>query len=135
MTQPIKVTRDSGANVKTLRRLERAGLIECHDVKLENGRENKKIKRKILPVMVWGHARWGEAVRADKDCYFDEISEIIGKDGIADAMHLEAHLRSEHDVFVTEDNDFLSKRDQLSAAFGCGIMTPEELAEMLQAND
>lgn len=134
MRVKLKVTRDSGANVKILRELENRGLITCYDVMLENGRENRKIKRKIRPVLAYPYFRFGEGVWADKDCEYDAISSIIGRDKVADTLHLEAHLRHKHDVFVTEDNDFLAKRDQLSAAFGCEIMPPEALATSLGAN-
>ena len=132
MKTPLIITRDSGANVKALRKLERAGLIECHDVMLENGRENRKIPNKMKPIGVWGHSRWGESVWPSEDCLYDEIRQIIGKRNVGDAMHLEAHIRSGNDVFVTEDNDFLSKRDELNAEFGCEIMTPDELTDMLR---
>ena len=36
------ITRDSGANVKILKRLQNAGFIKIYDVMLENGRENTK---------------------------------------------------------------------------------------------
>lgn len=135
MTQVLTVTRDAGANVKKLRDLERLGLIRCHDVLLENGRENKKISRKIRPILGYPYYVYGEGVWADENCKYNAISAIIGKEKVADAMHLEAHLRYEHDVFVSEDNDFLSKRDQLKAAFGCEIMTPDELVARLTDDD
>lgn len=47
-----RVTRDSGANVKLLKHLERAGCITIYDVMLENGRDNRKVKDKVLPVAV-----------------------------------------------------------------------------------
>lgn len=128
------VTRDSGANVKILKKLENTGLITIYDVLLENGRENKKVKNKVLPVGVWGHSKWGEAVYSGDDCKYSEIREIIGRENIEDAMHLEAHIRNNHDYFITEDNDFLSKREDLNKKFNVKIMTPTELEKTICKN-
>lgn len=123
----VTVTRDSGANVKILRKLEKDGFIKIFDVKIENGRENKKVPEKVLPVGVWGHARWGEAVYAGDDCKYEDIRKIIGHNHVKDAMQLEAHIRSSHDYFVTEDTDFLKVREELERKFGVKIITPTEL--------
>ncbi|MEQ8367740.1 MAG: hypothetical protein RIB61_13625 [Roseicyclus sp.] len=128
----LRVTRDSGANVRLLRRLENDGLIQIHDVLLENGRENRKVKQKLIPIAVWGQSRWDESVWAPEENHFDEICAIIGRCNAADAMHLEAHLRCGNDVFVTEDSDFISKREELEMTFSCRIRTPEELETELR---
>ena len=126
----LKITRDSGANVKILKAMENEGYIKIHDVMLENGRENKKVKNKILPVGVWDHARWDEAVWASSDCAYDEIRKIIGMNRVEDAMQIEAYIRNKHDYFVTEDNDFINKRDELNEKFGVKIVTPKELEKI-----
>lgn len=126
----FSITRDSGANVKALKLLESKGFIKIFDVMLENGRENKRVKDKILPIGVWGHALWGEAVWAGDNSKYDDIRTVIGKNNIKDAMHLEAHIRSSHDYFVTEDNDFLNKRDILAQKFGVKIITLQELKKI-----
>ncbi len=129
---PLKITRDSSANVKLLKKLENKGLIKIFDVMLENGRENRKIKEKILPIGVWGHSRWDECVWGDEDNKYDEILHLIGRQNIKDAMHLETHLRSENDYFVTQDkDDILSKRDELLKQFGIKAVSPEELQLIL----
>lgn len=125
--KPLSVTRDSGANVKLLKKLEKDGLIKIHDVMMENGRVNKKVKEKILPTGVWNHSVWGEFVWGSDDSAYDDILKIIGKNHIEDVMHLEAHIRSKQDYFVTEDRDFLDKREELKAAFPVKIVTPTEL--------
>jgi hypothetical protein len=121
------ITRDSGANVKILKNLEKDGFISIHDVMLENGRENKKVKDKIIPVGVWGHGRLNEMVWGREDSVYDDTRQIIGNNNIKDAMHLEAHIRNGHDYFVTEDRDFLSKRQELEKKFSIKIATPAEL--------
>ena len=127
------VTRDSGANVKILRALERAGLIQVTDVLLENGRTNKKFSAKEPAIFVIGHSHIGECVIAANHTPHSRIREIIGRDPrhVKDAMHLETHLRLGHDYIVTEDSDFLSKKDILCQEFECEIVTPDELREML----
>lgn len=129
-TTPYSVTRDSGASVRVLRSLEKEGYIKIFDVMLENGRENKKVKNKILPTAVLNHCRWGEAVWASEDSLYEEMRRIIGRRHIKDAMHLEAHIRNGHDYFVTEDTDFLHKRDELAKRFDVKICTPTELDAM-----
>lgn len=116
--------------MKLLKILEKEGFIQIHDVMLENGRENKKVKSKILPVGVWDHGKWGEAVYAGPDCSYEDIRNVIGKDRIEDAMHLEAHIRNGHDYFITEDHDFIDKRKVLETKFSVRIATPVELDRM-----
>ena len=128
----LTVIRDSGANVKILKFLERKGCIKIFDVMLENGRENKKVKDKILPAGVWDHCLWDEAVWSDDDCLYDEICKIIGSNNVKDAMHLETHIRNSFDYFVTEDNDFLNKRDILKDKFNVLIVTPLELQKICE---
>jgi predicted nucleic acid-binding protein len=128
----ITVTRDSGASVRVLRELEKAGYIKIYDVMLENGRHNKKVSEKVLPVAVMGHAIWGEAVWTADNCTYDEIRNIIGKNNVKDAMQLEAHIRNNHDYFVTEDTDFLNKRVELGLKFDVKIVTPTELKDICQ---
>lgn len=130
----LSVTRDSGANVKFLLGLQNDGFIKIHDVMLENGRENKKVKDKVLPVGVYNHGKWGEFVWGGKDTTYDDVRQIIGRDNIKDAMHLEAHIRNKHDYFVTEDRDFLDKREELETKFNIKIVTPQELEKICRQN-
>lgn len=128
---PIRITRDSGANVKLLKELEQNGYIKIYDVVLENGRENKKVKNKIVPVLVLGHARLGECVLNGKSNQYKAILDIIGNDNVKDAMYLEAHFRSGNDYFVTEDKgDILIKKDELEKQLAIKVSSPEELSEI-----
>lgn len=117
--------------MKKLKTLEKQGYIEIYDVKLENGRENKKVKEKILPVLVLGHTRLDECILAGEDTIYEDVRKIIGRENIKDAMHLEAHIRNGHDYFVTEDTDFLKVRDVLQKRFTIKIVTPDELISIL----
>jgi predicted nucleic acid-binding protein len=127
---PYFITRDSCANVKILKDLEQRGFIKVFDVMLENGRENKKFKDKIKPVFIVGTSLLGEMVLANKDCKYDDIRSIIGKQHIKDSIHLEAHIRNKFDYFVTEDHDFLDKRQELENKFLVRIVTPQELQKI-----
>ena len=129
----IKITRDSGANLKILRSLEKKGLIEIHDVLLEN--RTGRVSQKILPVAVWGQTKYGECVWASDDCKYDRIREIIGKNNIGDAIKLEAHIRNRFKYFITEDNDFLNRRSTLYREFKVNILTPVELSEILNSDN
>jgi len=132
-TEKIKITRDSGANVSLLKRLEKEGYVQIFDVMLENGREDKKVKNKIKPVGVWNHARWGECVWGGDGNEYENILQVVGKENIEDAMYLEAHLRSGNDYFVTEDkDDILSKKDKLLKQFGIKVVSPEELKKIVE---
>lgn len=133
MKPPLKITRDSGADVKLLKALEKEGFVEIHDVMIENGRENKKVKNKILPVGVYGQTKWGECVYSDPDCTYNDIRKIIGEENINDAIQLEAHVRNRYDYFVTEDHDFLDKRQELEKTFSIKILSPIELEQLCRS--
>ena len=127
----ITVTRDSGCNVKTLKKLEARGLIQLVDVDMENGKENKKIKNKVAPVGVWDVSNWGDGSvwGNSTDGKFDELKKIIGKQHIQDIRQLEAHVRSKNEIFVTEDkDDILSKAKELKK-IGITVLSPEALTE------
>jgi len=128
----LKITRDASANVKTLKDLESKGFIKVNDVMLEGGRENRKFSRKILPGFCIGHTRIGEGVVAGDNNPYEEIRNIIGRKNVGDALHLEAHIRSCNDYFVTEDKDFLGNREELNKRFDVKILTPEELRNVFK---
>ncbi|MFA5829509.1 MAG: hypothetical protein WC843_03375 [Candidatus Gracilibacteria bacterium] len=135
MLTPLKITRDKGVDLKRLNKLRRQGLIKIYDVKIEN--ETSKVPDKILPVGVWGHTKWDECIWGDeKDNTFDKTLEIIGKENIKDAIHLEAHIRNKFDYFVTNNpNDFIKngKREKLELEFPIlKILTIEELEKICQ---
>lgn len=50
-----------------------------------------------------------------------------------DVLHLQAHIYSQNDYFVTMDDHFLDKRVLLKERFGVGIYTPSEMREELEA--
>lgn len=125
----FKVTRDTCANIKLLKKLAAEGYITIFDVNSEN--YTKKISKRIPAALVWDVSTWdGPDVFTDGEAY-DMVRNIIGKDKIEDARKLEAHIRARNDYFITEDRDFLDKRNALKKELGVVIYTPTELNEEL----
>lgn len=132
MTKPFSVTKDVSADLKKLKMLERAGLVKVKQVRIEN--VSRKIKDQPLPNGVWNHTNWDEMkwASASDAQRFEQIKQIIGKENIKDAIHVDTHIRDGNDYFVTEDNDILSVRGQLEQQFsGLKIRTPDELVSEL----
>jgi hypothetical protein len=129
----ISITRDKGANLKKLRRLENDGKIQINEIQFEE--MPKKYKKAILPVAVFDQTSWDQCVLAGDDCKYEEIREIIGKSNVRDAINLEAHLRNGFDYFVTEDkNEFIKngRREMLESKFlGLKIVTVVELEHII----
>ncbi|MFA4844981.1 MAG: hypothetical protein WC654_00265 [Patescibacteria group bacterium] len=131
--EPYLVTCDSGANKKILKLLEQRKLIKIFDVNIETCSRNTE---KIQAVGVWGYSKWDDgSVWGNGSDNFQEAKEIIGGHNMGDVRHLEAHLRSGNDIFVTEDLDeFIrdGRREELESKFSeLKIMTPEELKNLL----
>jgi hypothetical protein len=129
----LSVSVDKNANLKALRRLEGFGLVELFAVAIEGIEDTSKLKNQEPPVGVWDspHAKWGAAVWSGENSKYKEIEQIVGKQNHGDCLHLERHIESKRDVFVTDDNDFLRCRDRLMSAFGVTILTVAELEKNL----
>jgi len=48
------------------------------------------------------------------------------KQKVRDVMHLHTHKKHNRDIFVTNDGDFLTKKEELKSEFGIVVMTPKE---------
>ena len=129
----IKITIDKSANLKRLRKFERAGIVEIHAVSIEGFEDSNKVKRQHMPVAVWGskHGTFDNSVWAADDTPYERIQEVIGKHNHGDCLHLERHISSGRDIFVTDDNDFLSKRLELEREFNIVIRTTDEIEKEL----
>ena len=44
-------------------------------------------------------------------------------------MHLQTHKKHNRDIFVTNDGDFITKKEELKSEFGIIIMTPQECVQ------
>ncbi|MBR9864878.1 MAG: hypothetical protein GYB24_15680 [Rhodobacteraceae bacterium] len=111
------LTVDGNANQRLLRQLESQGFVEIHALNIESAIDNKKLKRKHMPLAVFDspHSTIGNSVIAADDTIWPDISAAMTKDNHGDAMQLEGHIRSGRDIFVTDDKDFLERRDALKA--------------------
>lgn len=131
----FSVTLDSGANLKLMRKLEREGRISIIVVDLENGKDNK-VRKKVGPVGVWGHVKWGDgSAWGSKGNIYSELLKITDKQHIQDARHLEAHYRTGNDIFITEDkDDILSKSHELKKKFNIIVMSSNELHRLISGD-
>lgn len=128
----ISLTVDGNANQRLLRRLERDGFVEIHAMNIESAIGNKRLNRKDMPLAVIGspHSTIGNCVIAADNTIWADISAVMTRDNHGDAMQLEGHIRSGRDIFVTDDKDFLNRRDALKKKFGVTVKSTQEIAVM-----
>lgn len=102
--------------------------------------------REDMGVGVWDHSRWdhcrfGEEsadypLKEIRDLLFPQYNKLDDygkKRALRDSMHLATHKMYNRDVFVTEDNHFLNKKDVLKERFGIRVLSPRELVEEIEA--
>lgn len=132
----LTLTVDANANQRFLRQLESRGFVELHAINIENMTDNKKMKRKHMPLAVLDspHSTIGNCVIASNETIWPEVSAAMTKGNHGDAMQLEGHIRSGRDVFVTDDRDFLSRRDRLKEQFGVTVKSTEEIAAIFDCS-
>jgi len=126
------LTVDGNADQRLLRQLENQGFVEIHAINIESAIDNKKLTRKDMPLAVFDspHSTFDNCVIASDDTIWPDISAAMTKDNHGDAMQLEGHIRSGRDIFVTDDKDFLNRRDALREKFGVTVKSTREIAEM-----
>lgn len=133
----LTLTIDANANQRILRKLEARGLVELHAINIENMQKNRRITSKDMPLAVFDspHSTFGNSVFASNDTNYLAISKAMTRTNHGDAMQLEGHIRSGRDVFVTDDNDFLSRRAALKEEFGVEIKSTDEIQSMFPTAD
>lgn len=117
---------------------------EFSDAPSKFRRKSQKYKEDI-GVGVFDHSRWGHAVFGGEGVNypleemkkllfpkFETLGKKAKKRAIRDAMHLATHYMHKRDFFVTEDKNFIEKRDKLTQRFGVTILTPKECVEKLE---
>ena len=129
----LKISCDRNANIKALGKLHLEGKIEIHGVAIEGHEDNRKLPNKTLPYTFIGSpfSRIGRCKIAPAETPKEEIEKIIGRQHHGDVIHFLDHVLSERDIFVTDDNDFLSKRDILEERFKTKILTVDEFLEIM----
>ena len=131
----LKITMDSGVDLKRLKILEKDGLVEIHDVKGENFARSVRCRESA--VFILDHSTLdGEDVLTDNSERYEKIIQIIGRGNFQDARKLDAHIREEFDYFVTNNpRDFIynNKREKLQNSFSeLKIVTIDELEDICQ---
>lgn len=130
----LRVSCDRNVNIKPLRKLERDGKIEIFGVAIEGHEDNRKLTNKVLaPGFIESpFSTIGNCKIVPNETPRNEIEDIIGREHHGDVIHFLDHLVSGRDVFVTDDNDFLSNRDALEERFGTMIRTLDELLTIMK---
>ncbi|MEQ9568129.1 MAG: hypothetical protein RLN85_20345, partial [Pseudomonadales bacterium] len=133
----LSVTADRNANLKLLKNLSKQGKIQLHSVAIEGNQKARGKINKELPMAVLDSpfALLDQCVLGDDDTHFKEIEETIGKHNHGDVLHLERHLNSGRDLFVTDDRDFLDCRKTLCERFGVTVLSCSEIQEAFATED
>ena len=101
---------------------------------------NKKINKIARPTkitwddlkMSWNHAdfTWDDCEKSDK---YNFILEIIGKNNVKDAKHLDSAYKSQCGYFLTSDNrHIISNKEQLEELLNFKILNPHKQVEELE---
>jgi hypothetical protein len=62
----------------------------------------------------------------------DQIQKIMSDAQIEDIDHLFGHINAGRDIFITSDEHFLDKKEQLNNEFGAVILNPEDAIKEIQ---
>lgn len=132
--KPLKITADSSANQKVLRKLKSSGYISVDYINLENAKVSKKIKETTPAVAMWDVSVWdgGDVWASDNEGELDKkLMPIIGKNNYEDRRHIVGHYSLGNDYFVSGDkDDILSNKEKL-AELGIKVLSTDELCELL----
>jgi hypothetical protein len=136
----IKLVLDTQVNRKLFKKIQRKypGQIQEISLYCENNRQ-KDPRKMAKTIAVWRFTHWGESLYpsdGSKEVY-NEVKSIISphnNDNVKDVIMFEAFLRSEANIFITEDKDFLSVRQELIDTFKTQIMTLVEFGKHLESN-
>lgn len=106
----------------------------------KKSREKSATLHEDLGVARIGHSRIGHAVIGGESdvSESDRMMEIIFPETkgekpnakkVRDVMHLLTHKKHNRDIFVTNDRDFITKKEELKSEFGIVVMTPQECVQ------
>ena len=152
----LKVTLDTNVIiddylVTQFRQLEKQGLIDIavttrvvadKDQDKDKARKVEHLKEfenypKVGTPARWDFSRWdsGDFWAGEEDIHLSQqieklvFSEISGKrshNELADVDHLLGHYKARRDIFVTNDNDILKKREEFKAKLRIVVENPQE---------
>ena len=146
MTRPVlKVYCEHSAISGKLRAHQRAGRIELVHFPYDPDSRSKHLKRLATPSLAqWRdmNVKWEELNFAWNDftgsAHFQRIVSILGPDNRCDVLHVDSAFKTGCQIFVTCDNDILSKRKELESLLGMKFFHPNadeaELETRLKAS-
>ncbi len=128
----LKVYCEHGALSKKLRAHQRAGRIELIHFPYDPDSRSKHLSPSAKPSeaqwrdmnVAWNEseATWDEH---SGSAYLDDIKSIIGASHRRDVLHVDSAYKTGCKIFITVDNDILSKKEELEPLLGMRIFHPE----------
>lgn len=111
----MKITKDVNIDLKKLKEITKNHSVKIYQIRNENISNKIEYNAPAPFVLDISQLDSGDYPVDDNSREnFDLIAEIIGKHNLEDVRKLVAHIDSGNDIFLTEDNDFLSNKDRLS---------------------
>lgn len=140
MHAPLKITADTSADRKLLKKLKAKGLIEFTYMNLENAKQNVAAgTRGWSDDNIPAFFTLNESTFADGDVLAPsnalniekELVRILGakKQNLADRRQLLGHYYSGNDVFVTGDKGDISSNKDALAVIGIVVLFNDEIEE------
>ena len=132
----IKVYLDSNVDVKLIKKTVKNifGDVEIKFLQWPVDKRNKNIKDFGLPAgeitwsddnLTWEESNftWADYSPTEK---YEQVIQIIGKNNRRDCIHFDVAIKNKCHFFLTEDKDFLQKRDQLEVLSCVEIFDPSK---------
>ena len=136
-----KVYCEHGAISASLRAYRREGHIELVHFPYDPNSRSKHLKRLATPSRAqWKdmHVRgWDELTRFEwsdfrGSVHFKKILAILGGDKRRDALHIDSAYKEGCELFVTCDNDILSKKNELELLVDIRFLDPGQAHKELE---
>lgn len=137
-------------HVDKLMNLKDANLIDIFktdvvDTELKNTSSRPKSASLVedIGVAVIGSSRIGHSKigGGESQSFHEEILHLLfpgtkgqspTKNQTRDAMHIITHRDHKRDFYITNDNDFLLKKEELKTKYSINVMSPKECTEYLE---
>ena len=110
----MKLLIDKNINHKELKKFIADNNLQCEVFGLNAEQHNKKVEQKPGLLILGGPTKLpGRFASRDTSDNFEEIKKIVGKDNLGDCLHFESAMFEGYDYLITDDNDLISKSQQL----------------------
>jgi len=114
----MKILIDKDVDHKELKRFVREKNLECEIFGLNAEQYNSKVEQKPGLLILGGPTKLaGRLASKETLNNFEEIKMTIGKNNLGDCLHVESCVFENYNYLITNDNDILSKRQQLKELF------------------